>query len=171
MAYNEILHGKSNHPLYGRNGTILYSAPITMSVSVTVSWQDGNDLDTCAFYSHRPSNKMGFSYPYSIADTGDGFSATHGGDNTTGGPEVMSLAYSGPHGIAGKRFEVHVNWYNSGEGHSGGNAVITATDAEGNTFSRTISPAHTKSTAAQAGNPGCAIVFNRDGTIREIVAA
>lgn len=139
-----------------------------MSVSIVVSWQDGNDLDICAFYSHRPDAKMGYSYSSNVADAGDGFTASWGGDNTSGGPETLSLSYSGQHGIADKSFEIHLNWYNTGDGHSGGNATIRATDATGQTFYRTASAAHTKHKAAQAGNPGVVITFNNDGTISGI---
>ena len=171
MAEGEILHGGGGVPLHGAQGTVLYATPITMAVSVTVAWADGNDLDICAFYSHRPGAKMGYSYTSNVADDGDGFTASWGGDNTSGGPETLSLAYTGARGIAGRRFEIHLNWYSAGEGHSGGDATVTATDAQGNTYSYTIMPAHTKSKAAGAGNPGVAIVFNRDGTIRGIEAA
>ena len=171
MAEGDILHGGGGFPLYGAQGTILYATPITMAVSVTVAWADGNDLDICAFYSHRPGAKMGYSYQSAVADDGDGFSASWGGDNTSGGPETLTLAYTGPSGIAGRRFEIHLNWYNPGEGHSGGDATVTATDAKGNSYSYTIMPAHTKNKAAGSGNPGCALVFERDGSLRGIEAA
>ena len=173
MAEGEILHGGGGVPLHGAQGTVLYATPITMAVSVTVAWADGNDLDICAFYSHNQGRKVGWSYATGgeVYDLGDGFKVSWSGDNTQGGPETISLSYNGYNGLAGKRFEIHLNWYNPGEGHSGGDATVTATDAKGNTYSYTIMPAHTKNKAAGAGNPGVAIVFNRDGTIRGIEAA
>ncbi len=171
MAANQLLHGAGGTLLYGKDGTLLYGTPVTMSASIVVSWVDGNDCDLCAFYTHRPDSKVGWSYGSEIANTGDGFSATWGGDNTSGGPETLALAYSGAVRIGGRRFEIHLNWYNTGADHSGGDATITATDASGATFSYTFAPSHSKQKAANAGSPGVAIVFNYDGTISGIVAA
>lgn len=171
MAANEILRGRAGFPIYGRNGTLLYGTAVAATVSITVSWVDGDDLDLCAFFSHRSGAKVGYSYGSEIANTGDGFSATWGGDNTQGGPETINLAYSGASGIAGRRFEIHLNWYNTGDGHSGGPATVTATDASGATLEYTLTPASTKHKAANEGNPGVALVLNYDGSLRGIEAA
>lgn len=176
MADGDILRGKTGFPLFGRNGTILYQTPISMTCSIVISWEGGRDVDICAFYTHAASAKMGYSYSNSI-NVGDGFTASWGGDNTSGGPETVSLAYEGASGIKAKTFEIHANWFSVGtdsEGHElsgGGPATVTATDARGTVKSFTLMPATSKGKAATAGDPGCMIRFNNDGTINSIVAA
>lgn len=176
MANGEILRGNfwTALPLYGKNGTLLYATSIAMSCSIVISWSGGTDIDICAFYTHFPSGKMGYSYGssqgYTVND-GNGFSATWGGDNTSGGPENITLAYQGAYGIVGKSFEIHANWYSTGSSSSGGNVTVTATDSRGTVKSMTFTPAHTKSKAAQPGDPGVRINFNTDGTIKSITPA
>ena len=171
MADGEILRGNrwTALPLYGKNGTLLYAPAVSMSCSIVISWTGGNDIDVCSFYSHYPSASVGWSHGDSI-NTGDGFIASWAGDNTSGGPENITLAYQGSNGIAGKSFEVHANWYSTGSG-SGGDVTVTATDGMGNVKSMTFTPAHTKSKAAQPGDPGVRINFNTDGTIKSITSA
>lgn len=175
MATGEILHGASGMPLYGKNGTILYSTPITMSVNVVISWSGGKDVDICAFYSHG-GGSVGFSHGSSI-NVGDGFTANWSGDNTSGGPETISLSYSGSNGLKDKSFEIHANWYSVGtdsdgnELSGGGPATVTATDSKGKSLSFTIMPGTSKRRAAQAGDPGVRINFNFDGTIKNITAS
>ena len=176
MANGQILRGRSRLPLYGKNGTLLYSTPISMTCNIVISWTGGKDVDICAFYTHNASSSMGYGHASSI-NLGDGFTATWGGDNTSGGPETVGLAYSGSKGLAGKSFEIHANWYSvgtDGEGNEqtgGGPATVTATDAQGNTKSYTIMPATSKGRAAQSGDPGVMINFNNDGTLKSITAA
>lgn len=135
MATGEILCGASGLPLYGKNGTILYGTPISMSINVVISWSGGKDVDICAFYSHG-GGSVGYSHDSTI-DVGDGFTANWtSGDNTQGGPETVSLAYSGSRGLKGKSFEIHANWYSVGtdsdgnELSGGGPATVTATDSK-----------------------------------------
>ncbi len=170
MANGEILRGAPGLPLYGKNGTLLYHTPVTMSCSIVISWSGGDDLDICAFYSHDSSQQMGYSHSSAI-DLGDGFTGSWSGDNTHGGPENVSIAYSGSQGLAGKSFDVRANWYNTGEGKAGGPATVTATDAKGNSFSYTLSAATSKGRGANTGDPGARIYFNFDGSIREISGA
>ena len=176
MADGEILRGKPGLPLYGKNGTILYRTAISMTCNIVISWTGGKDVDICAFYTHFSSATMGYSHGNSIND-GNGFTASWGGDNTSGGPETVSLAYSGSNGLKGKSFEIHANWFSVGtdgqgnEQTGGGPATVTATDAKGTTKSYTIMPATSKGRAATAADPGVRINFNNDGTIKEIVAA
>lgn len=176
MADGEILRGKPGLPLYGKNGTILYRTAISMTCNIVISWTGGNDVDICAFYSHNASLSVGYGHSGSI-NLDDGFTATWSGDNTSGGPETVDLAYSGSQGLGGKSFEIHANWYSvgtDGEGNEqsgGGPATVTATDAKGNTKTYTIMPATSKGRAAQSGDPGVRINFNNDGTIKNIVAA
>lgn len=176
MANGQIVRGKPGIPLYGKNGTLLYQTPFSMSCSIVISWSGGKDVDICAFYSHYSSASMGYSHGNSI-DVGDGFTASWGGDNTSGGPETVSLAYSGSNSLGGKSFEIHANWFSVGtddQGNQlsgGGPATVTATDAKGTTKSFTIMPATSKGRAATAADPGVRINFNNDGTIKEIVAA
>ena len=176
MADGEVLRGKPGLPLYGKNGTILYRTAISMTCNIVISWTGGRDVDICAFYTHHPGASMGYGHDSTIT-VGDGFTASWGGDNTSGGPETVSLAYSGSNGIGGKSFEIHANWYSvgtDGEGNEqtgGGPATVTATDAQGNTKSYTIMPATSKGRAAQSGDPGVRINFNNDGTLKSITAA
>ena len=176
MADGEVLFGKPGLPIYGKNGTILYRTQITMSCSIVISWTGGNDVDICAFYSHNATQSIGYEHAGSI-NLGDGFTATWGGDNTSGGPETVNLAYSGSQGLGDKSFEIHANWYSVGtdsegnEQSGGGPATVTATDAKGNAKTYTIMPATSKRRAAQSGDPGVRINFKNDGTIKEIVAA
>lgn len=176
MATGEILRGASGLPVYGKNGTILYSTPITMSISVVISWSGGKDVDICAFYSHG-GGSVGYGHDSSI-NVGDGFTANWtSGDNTSGGPETVSLAYSGSRGLKGKSFEIHANWYSVGtdsdgnELSGGGPATVTATDSKGTSWSFTIMPGTSKHRAAQAGDPGVRVNFNNDGTLKDITAA
>lgn len=176
MATGEILRGASGLPVYGKNGTLLYSTPITMAISVVISWSGGKDVDICAFYSHG-GGSVGYSHDSTI-DVGDGFTANWtSGDNTSGGPETVSLAYSGSRGLKGKSFEIHANWYSVGtdsdgnELSGGGPATVTATDSKGTSRSFTIMPGTSKHRAAQAGDPGVRINFNNDGTLKDITAA
>ena len=178
MSNGEILRGKPGLPLYGKNGTILYRTAISMTCNIVISWSGGKDLDICAFYTHYPSVWMGYrpvDQVNSIND-GDGFTASWGGDNTTGGPETVSLAYSGSQGLGGRSFEIHANWYSTGtddqgnELSGGGPATISATDSAGNTKSFTLMPATSKRRAATAGDPGARLSFNVNGTLKSITA-
>lgn len=174
MADGEILRGNrwTALPLHGKNGTLLYATAVSMSCNITISWENGNDVDICAFYTHHPGATIGFGHGSEI-NVGDGFTAQWtSGDNTSGGPETVSLAYSGSSGIGGKSFEIHANWYSVGNGQaSGGNATVTATDARGTTKAFTLMPATSKGRAATASDPGARINFNPDGTIKSITLA
>lgn len=176
MAENEILRGKPGLPLYGKKGTILYATPVEMSCNIVISWDGGKDVDICAYYTHYPDVTMGFGHGTEIDDE-KGFTGSWSGDNTSGGPENVSIAYSGAQGLKGKSFEIHANWYRVGtnedgeEESGGGNATVKATDAKGNEKSFTLMPGTNKGKAATAGDPGCRINFNNDGTIKDITAA
>ena len=173
MADGEILRGNrwTALPLHGKNGTLLYATAVSMSCSIVISWTGGTDIDVCSFYSHFPSASVGWSHGDSI-NTGDGFIANWAGDNTSGGPENITLAYQGSSGIGGKSFEIHTNWYSVGKDQaSGGNATVTLTDARGTTKAFTLMPATSKGRAATASDPGARINFNPDGTIKSITLA
>lgn len=174
MADGEILRGNrwTALPLHGKNGTLLYATAVSMSCNITISWENGNDVDICAFYTHHPGVAIGYGHESEIT-VGDGFTAQWtSGDNTSGGPETVSLAYSGSSGIGGKSFEIHTNWYSVGKDQaSGGNATVTATDARGTTKAFTLMPATSKGRAATASDPGARINFNPDGTIKSITLA
>ena len=172
MANGEVLRGSPGLPIYGKNGTILFKTNMSMSVHIVVSWSGGNDVDICGFYTHFPSESVGYSHKRAI-DDGNGFTATWDGDDRTGGPEYVDLAYTGSNTLAGKSFEIRANWFNVGGGKesgSGGNATITATDSKGNKRSCTIMPATEEKRAAHQNDPGVVIRFNSDGTIRSITA-
>ena len=170
MADGEILRGASGLPLYGKNGTLLYKSPITMSCSIVIAWSGGDDLDICAFFTHLSGSQMGYGHASSISE--GGFTGSWpSGDNTQGGPETVNIGYSGSDGLSGKSFEVRTNWYETGEGKVGGSATVTATDGKGNVFTYTVNPATSKHRAANTGDPGVRIYFNYDGTIREIGGA
>ena len=164
-----IVGGRAGFPLYGRRGTLLYRTTLSMSCAIEVSWTGGSDIDICGFYTHYPSASVGWTHGSSI-NTGDGFTASWSGDNTSGGPENVSLAYSGTRGLADRSFEIHANWYSTGSG-SGGDVTVKATDANGTVKTLTFTPAHTKSKAAQPGDPGVRINFNFDGTLKNITSA
>ena len=178
MADGEILRGNrwTALPLHGKNGTLLYATAVSMSCNITISWENGNDVDICAFYTHNASLSMGYGHSSSSEgdsiNLGDGFTATWGGDNTSGGPENITLAYQGSSGIGGKSFEIHANWYSVGKDQaSGGNVTVTATDARGTTKAFTLMPATSKGRAATASDPGARVNFNPDGTIKSITLA
>ena len=176
MANGQVLHGKGDLPLFGKNGTILFAAQTSMSVDIVISWEGGNDVDICAFYNVASGTQIGFSH----GDTIDvnGFHAQWtSGDNTQGGPETVHLSYSGNRSsLADVYFDIHANWFSVGtdaegnEQSGGGPATVTATDARGTTKSFTIMPATSKHRAAQSGDPGVRINFNTNGTIKSITA-
>lgn len=172
MATGDILRGRTALPIYGKNGTLLYATPIGMTCSIVVSWTGGRDVDICGFFTHYAGAKIGYSYGAQI-DDGNGFTANWtSGDNTSGGPETVSLAYSGATGLAGKSFEIHANWFAVGEDETGGGpATVTATDAAGTTKTFTVMPGTSKGRAATPADPGCMINFNTDGTLKSITAA
>lgn len=174
MADGEILRGNrwTALPLHGKNGTLLYATAVSMSCNITISWENGNDVDICAFYTHHPGATIGYNHGSEI-NVGDGFTAQWtSGDNTSGGPETVSLAYSGSSSTGGKSFEIHTNWYSVGKDQaSGGNVTVTATDARGTTKAFTLMPATSKGRAATASDPGARINFNPDGTIKSITLA
>lgn len=166
----ELLHGAAGLPLYGKNGTLLYKTPVGMSCSIVISWSGGDDLDICAYYTHNSGQQMGFSHGSDI-DLGDGFTGHWSGDNTSGGPERVDLAYSGTQGLAGKSFDIRTNWYRTGEGKAGGPATVTATDSKGHSFSYTLTASTSEGRGANTGDPGVRIYFNFDGSIKEIGGA
>lgn len=174
MADGEILRGNrwTALPLHGKNGTLLYATAVSMSCNITISWENGNDVDICAFYTHHPGAAIGYNHGSEI-NVGDGFTAQWtSGDNTSGGPETVSLAYSGSSSTGGKSFEIHANWFSVGKDQaSGGNVTVTATDARGTTKAFTLMPATSKGRAATASDPGARINFNPDGTIKSITLA
>lgn len=47
MADGEILRGNrwTALPLHGKNGTLLYATAVSMSCNITISWENGNDVD------------------------------------------------------------------------------------------------------------------------------
>ena len=175
MATGEVLRGRSGLPLYGKNGTILYAEPVTMSVDITVSWSGGKDVDICACFD-VVSGEIGFGHSSEI--NADGFVARWtSGDNTSGGPETVHIEYSGSRSsLLDVHFDVHANWYSTGtddqgnELSGGGPATISATDSAGNTKSFTLMPATSKHRAATAGDPGARLSFNVNGTLKSITA-
>lgn len=148
-----------------------------MSCHIVISWEGGSDVDICAFYTHYPSVTVGYARGNSSINDGNGLTAVWGGDNTTGGPETIDLAYSGWESLLGKSFEIHANWFSVGhdsegnEQSGGGPATITATDQQGTTKTFTLMPATQKNNRAEPGDPGAIILFNYDGTIKQIAAA
>ena len=182
MANGQVLHGKGGLPVFGKNGTILYAAQVSMAVDIVISWEGGNDVDICAFYNVAQGS-LGYSH-HGYGDPNDdhvitdnGFFARWAGDNTSGGPETLRLEYSGNRSsLADVYFDIHANWFSVGrdaegnEQSGGGPATVTATDARGTTKSFTIMPATSKGRAAQSGDPGVRINFNTNGTIKSITA-
>lgn len=175
MSTGEILHGGGGNPLFGKNGTILYAVPCTMSVSIVISWSGGKDVDICACYNVVPGT-IGFSHDSKIEE--NGFLAEWtSGDNTTGGPETIRLSYSGERSsLANVHFDVHANWYSVGSDSNGnaltggGPATVTATDANGTSLSYTIMPSSALHRAANIGDPGVRINFNANGTLKSITS-
>ena len=174
MAEGQVLRGGGGLPLYGRNGTILYAQPVSMSVSIVISWEGGKDVDIYACFD-AVSGAVGYSHGSSI--NADGFTASWSGDNTSGGPENVSIGYSGNRSsLAAVHFDVHANWYSVGtdsegnEQSGGGPATITATDSAGNVKSYTLMPGTSKHRAATAGDPGARLNFNANGTLKSITA-
>ena len=174
MANGQVLHGKGGLPVFGKNGTILYAAQVSMAVDIVISWEGGNDVDICAFF-----NVVSGSVGYSHGDTidGNGFHANWSGDNTSGGPETLRIEYSGGRSsLADVCFDIHANWFSVGrdaegnEQSGGGPATVTATDSKGTTKSFTIMPATSKGRAAQSGDPGVRLNFNTNGTLKSITA-
>lgn len=171
MATGQILRGRSNMPLFGKNGTLLYSTVVSMQVDITISWGGGRDVDICGCYNTVPG-EVGWNHADEIDQ--DGFFAHWDGDNTTGGPEYVHLKYSGGRAsLLGVCFDVHTNWYRVGgeEGEDqgdGGSCTVTATDSKGTTKSHTFTPAQSHGRAASAGDPGVRINFNINGTIKSI---
>lgn len=174
MANGQVLCGRAGLPLYGKNGTLLYAASVSMSVDVEISWSGGSDVDICGLYN-VVGGSVGYSHDSSI--NANGFSAAWDGDNTTGGPERVHLAYSGNRSsLADVHFDIHANWYsvgNDSEGHEmsgGGPATVTATDSRGTVKTFTIMPGTSKHRAANTGDPGVRINFNANGTLKSITA-
>jgi len=174
MAEGQVLRGGGGLPLHGRNGTVLYAKPVSMSVSIVISWEGGKDVDIYACFNTVPG-AVGYAYDNSI--DADGFTASWGGDNTTGGPENVSIGYSGNRSsLANVHFDVHANWYSVGtdsegnEESGGGPATITATDSAGNVKTYTLMPGTSKHRAANDGDPGARLNFNFNGTLKSITA-
>ena len=175
MATGQVLCGRAGLPLYGKNGTILYDQPVSMSVDIVISWSGGKDVDICACYD-VVGGTIGYSHGSEIS--GNGFTANWtSGDNTSGGPETVHLAYSGNRSsLADVHFDIHANWYSVGtdsdgnELSGGGPATVTATDSKGTTKSFTIMPSTSKHRAATTGDPGVRINFNTNGTLKSITS-
>ena len=175
MAAGQVLCGRGGLPLYGRNGTLLYATPVSMSVDIVISWSGGKDVDICGVYNVI-GGSIGWSHDNSIS--GSGFVANWtSGDNTQGGPETVHLSYSGNRSsLADVHFDIHANWFSVGtdsEGNQlsgGGPATVTATDAKGNTKTFTIMPGTSKGRAANTGDPGVRLNFNTNGTLKSITA-
>ena len=191
MADNDgkLVYGREGTLLFGSADTLLYyhDETITFDALCTISWSAaGKDLDICAFFSHDPSQKIGWSYVSDIEtggvvrkdgskteEIGDGkFTATWGGDNTDGGPETISIHYHGTKGyLVGKRFEVRCNWYNRGEGYSSGNYAYVNLVPQGatglvnwTTGNQPCSPAQRNHEAATQSDPGVAYTFGPYGS-------
>ena len=170
MASGDLLHGKTNLPLYGKNGTLLYGSPVSMHVDITISWGGGQDVDICGHYN-VVSGEVGWSHASDINQ--DGFTAHWDGDNMTGGPEYVHLTYSGGRSLADVKFYVHANWYRVNDDEDqgdGGSCTVTATDSKGTSKSYTFTPAQSHGHAATSGNPGVCLNFNHDGTLKSITA-
>lgn len=175
MATGQILRGRGGLPLYGRNGTILYAQPCSMSVDITISWSGGKDVDICACFD-VVSGEIGYGHSNEI-NQGGFIAQWTSGDNTSGGPETVHIAYSGNRSsLADVHFDVHANWYsvgtdgNGNELSGGGPATISATDSAGNTKSFTMMPSTSKHRAAQRGDPGARLNFNVNGTLKSITS-
>ena len=173
MTNGSLIHGKTNLPLYGKNGTLLYGSPVSMHVDITISWSGGQDVDICGHYN-VVSGEVGWSWCENGATIEqDGFSMTWDGDNTSGGPEYVHLSYSGGRSLADVKFYVHANWFRvNGEEEQGdgGTCTVTATDSKGTSKSYTFTPAQSHGSKATTGNPGVCLNFNHDGTLKSITA-
>lgn len=177
MAEGQVLRGGGGLPLYGKDGTLLYASPVSMSVSIVISWEGGKDVDIYAKFD-AVDGAVGYSHCENGATiSSNGFSIHWSGDNTSGGPETVDIAYSGSRSsLADVHFEIHANWYSVGtdaEGNEmsgGGAATITATDSSGNVKSFTLMPGTSKGRAANAGDPGARLNFNSNGTLKSITA-
>lgn len=173
MADGQVLRGKPDFPLFGKSGTLLYATPCSMSVSIVIAWSGGKDVDICGCYN-VVGGSIGYNHGSKISQNGFVADWTSG-DNTNGGPETVSLSYSGTRkSLADVCFDIHTNWFSVGkdadgnEIGGGGPANITATDAKGNSFSCEVNPATSKGRAATTGDPGVRINFNMNGTIKSI---
>ena len=65
MAVGQILRGGSRLPLYGKNGTLLYAQPVSMSVAIVISWEGGKDVDIYACFD-VVSGAVGYAHGSSI---------------------------------------------------------------------------------------------------------
>lgn len=175
MAVGQVLCGRGGLPLYGKNGTLLYGSVVSMAVDIVISWTGGSDVDICALFN-VVSGSIGYSHGYTI--DGNGFHADWtSGDNTSGGPETVSISYSGNRAsLADVHFDIHANWYavgNDSQGQElsgGGPATVTATDSRGTVKTFTIMPGTSKHRAANTGDPGVRLNFNSNGTLKSITA-
>lgn len=172
MEVGQIVCGKSGYPLHGKRGSVLYAERVSMRVSVVISWNGGKDVDICGVYNVIPG-AIGFDHSTSIQ--GGGFKAVWtSNDNTSGGPETVSLEYDGNRSsLADVFFDIHANWFRVGDdsgSSGGGTATVTATDSSGATRSFTLNPGTSKGRAANTGDPGARISFNVNGTVKSITA-
>lgn len=69
MATGQILRGRSNMPLFGKNGTLLYSTVVSMQVDITISWGGGQDVDICGCYNTVPG-EVGWNHADEIDQDG-----------------------------------------------------------------------------------------------------
>ena len=164
MATGQLLCGRTNFPLYGRNGTLLFETGISMAVEITVSWVGGLDLDIDGHYNVVDGD-VGYDHGEKIER--DGFTAHWDGDDTGAGPERVHLAYTGRRSLSEVKFYIHANWYHEG---SEGSCTVTATDAKGGCQSYTFSPSKSHGKPASRGDPGACINFNFDGSVKSITA-
>lgn len=167
MAIGDLLHGKSGLLLHGRNGTLLYYDGVKPSInlSIEIAWSDGNDVDIACFWTDKPDMIVGWSWSNKDQTKEDGsYSLTWHGDNISGGPESVDANYSdGKVDLSGLTFEIHCNWFEKGEDHTGGNIIVSA---GGKSISLVASDR--SGSKALPTDPGAVIRFNRDGSVREI---
>lgn len=172
---DKILRGSFGVPLFGKNGTVLYydRSAGNLDFTITIAWEDGDDVDICGF--GRDLGRLGWNQGGESSVTGGGVTASWGGDNTTGGPEIITLKNSRKQNLDGFNYEVHCNWYSVGKDENGeertggGAATITfRNNKTGASRSVTVMPAMNKGQRASQGDPGAMMVLNSDGSFKSV---
>lgn len=133
--------------------------------NIIIAWQDGDDLDICGYFSSAASTRVGYGHNTTINVSG--YVATWGGDNTTGGPESITVTV--PDNTSQVlAFVVCANWFKTGDGHNGGKATVTISGEGIDTSSYDLNPSHNTGQRADTGDPSIQIVFG-DGSDQPVV--
>lgn len=134
---------------------------------ITINFEDGDDLDIFGYWVEAGSDKgVGWSYTVQVSDSG--MYARWHGDNTHGGPELISVGRIGNGGGGSTEhvFRIHFNWYKTGMDHVGGNAIVDVLEkgaAEEDKMSITQSASHNSYRHATINDPYVDVVFDGEG--------